>query len=50
MRVGMRDERHTCLAHNPGFDFNDLCIGEAATILSRLVELRLAELAAGDAR
>ena len=50
LRVGMGDEDHKSFAHNPGFDFNDRCIGEAASILSRLVERRLAELNGGDAR
>lgn len=41
LRIGVRDENHKLSVHNPGFDFNDDVLCEAAYLLSRTVLARL---------
>lgn len=41
MQLGLRDETHTAMVHNPGFDFNDLGLAYAAKAFAAIIESRL---------
>ena len=43
MKVGTADASHTAKVHNPGFDFNDAVIEDAATGFAVLLARRLNE-------
>ncbi len=44
MRIGVKDENHTCSVHNQAFDFNDEVIPAAATLFATIAKKRLEAL------
>ena len=45
MYIGMADDAHNAMLHNPKFDFNDAVLPEAVWFLSEIARTRLEELA-----